>query len=36
MVFASPFLLETPCRTVEETALVNTLCVLHEYRGDHF
>lgn len=36
MVFASPALLETPCRTVEEMALVNTLCVLREYGGDSF
>ena len=28
IVFASPDLLETPCRTVEEMALVNTLCAL--------
>lgn len=32
-VFASPLLLETPCRTVEEMAMVNTLCLLREY-GD--
>jgi predicted RecB family nuclease len=36
MVFASPLLLETPCRTVEEMALVNTLCLLREYGGDSF
>ncbi|WP_374125921.1 TM0106 family RecB-like putative nuclease [Sphingomonas sp. 28-62-11] len=36
MVFASPLLLETPCRTVEEMALVNTLCTLREYGGDSF
>jgi uncharacterized protein len=36
MVFASPALLETPCRTVEEMALVNALCMLHEYGGDSF
>ncbi len=36
MVFASPALLETPCRTVEEMALVNTLCMLREYGGDSF
>ncbi|QHL92053.1 TM0106 family RecB-like putative nuclease (plasmid) [Sphingomonas changnyeongensis] len=35
-VFASPSLLETPCRTVEEMVLVNTLCMLHEYGGDRF
>ena len=33
MVFASPLLLETPCRTIEEMSLVNTLCMLHEYGG---
>jgi uncharacterized protein len=36
MVFASPALLETPCRTVEEIALVNALCMLREYGGDSF
>lgn len=36
MVFASPALLETPCRTIEEMALVNTLCMLREYGGDNF
>ena len=36
MVFASPALLETPCRTVEEMALVNALCMLDEYGGDSF
>ncbi len=36
MVFASPALLETPCRTVEEMALVNALCMLREYGGDSF
>lgn len=35
-VFASPALLETPCRTVEEMMLVNTLCLLREYGGDSF
>lgn len=30
-VFASPLLLETPCRTVEEMSLVNALCMLHEH-----
>lgn len=30
MVFASPALIETPCRTGEEVALVNTLCVPRE------
>ena len=36
MVFASPALLETPCRTIEELALVNALCMLREYGGDNF
>jgi predicted RecB family nuclease len=36
MVFASPLLLETPCRTIEEMSLVNTLCLLHTYGGDSF
>ena len=36
MVFASPLLLETPCRTVEEMALVNALCLLREHGGDDF
>ncbi len=36
MVFASPLLLETPCRSVEEMSLVNTLCMLSEYGGDRF
>ena len=36
MVFASPALLETPCRTIEEMALVNALCMLREYGGDSF
>lgn len=36
MVFASPALLETPCRTIEEMALVNALCLLHEHGGDSF
>ena len=36
MVFASPLLLETSCRTVEEMALVNALCVLREHGGDSF
>lgn len=36
IVFASPALLETPCRTVEEMVLVNTLCMLREYGGDSF
>jgi uncharacterized protein len=36
MVFASPLLLETPCRTIEEMSLVNTLCLLRAYGGDSF
>ena len=36
MVFASPLLLETPCRTIHEMALVNALCLLREYGGDGF
>lgn len=36
MVFASPSLLETQCRTIEEMKLVNTLCLLHEHGGDSF
>lgn len=36
MVFANFALLETPCRTVEEMALVNTLCLLREHGGDSF
>lgn len=36
LVFASPLLLETPCRTVAEMALVNTLCMLREHGGDRF
>ncbi|MEO9229934.1 MAG: TM0106 family RecB-like putative nuclease [Devosia sp.] len=36
VVFASPLLLETPCRTVEEMALVNALCMLREHGGDSF
>jgi predicted RecB family nuclease len=35
-VFASPLLLETPCRTVEEMMLVNALCLLREHGGDSF
>ena len=33
LMFASPALLQTPCRTVREMALVNTLCRLAEYRA---
>lgn len=36
MVFASPLLLEIPCRTIEDMALVNTLCMLREHGGDIF
>lgn len=36
IVFASPALLETPCRTIGEMALVNALCMLREYGGDTF
>lgn len=31
IVFASPALLETPCRTIEEMRLVNALCALDAY-----
>ncbi len=34
IVFANPALLETPCRTVEEMQLVNTLCRLREHGED--
>lgn len=33
IVFASPALLEVPCRTVDQMKLVNTLCLLREH-GD--
>lgn len=36
VVFASPLLLETPCRTVPEMMLVNALCALREHGGDSF
>lgn len=36
VVFASPLLLETPCRTVPEMMLVNALCLLREHGGDRF
>lgn len=36
IVLANPKLLETPCRTVEELSLVNTLCLLREHGGDSF
>ncbi|MFD1033128.1 TM0106 family RecB-like putative nuclease [Sphingomonas hankookensis] len=36
VVFASPLLLETPCRTVQEMTLVNALCLLREHGGNAF
>lgn len=36
VVFASPLLLETPCRSVHEMTLVNALCLLREHGGDSF
>lgn len=36
MVFASPALLETPCRTIEEMTLINALCMLRDHGGDSF
>lgn len=36
IVFASPLLLETPCRSVAEMCLVNALCMLREHGGDSF
>jgi predicted RecB family nuclease len=36
VVFASPLLLETPCRSVSEMILVNALCMLNEHGGDRF
>jgi uncharacterized protein len=36
IVIASPLLLETPCRTVEDMALVNVLCLLNEFGHDRF
>ncbi|WCT72596.1 TM0106 family RecB-like putative nuclease [Sphingomonas naphthae] len=36
IVFASPLLLETPCRSVQEMSLVNALCLLREHGGDSF
>lgn len=35
ILFASPALLETPCRTVAQMRLVNTLCLLDAYRPAH-
>ncbi|MGN6366477.1 TM0106 family RecB-like putative nuclease [Asticcacaulis taihuensis] len=31
VMFCSPLLLETPCRTIEDMSLVNALCALAEY-----
>jgi uncharacterized protein len=36
IVMASPLLLETPCRTVEDMALVNVPCLLNELGHDRF
>ncbi len=36
ILFASPRLLEVPCRTVEDMTLANTLCLLAEMGGDSF
>lgn len=36
VVFASPRLLETPCRTVEDMIRVNAVCALREHGGDRF
>jgi uncharacterized protein len=36
MVFASPRLLETSCRTVEDLIRVNAVCALREHGGDTF
>jgi uncharacterized protein len=36
MVFASPRLLEIPCRSIREMTLVNALCLLREHGGDSF
>jgi len=36
VVFASPLLLETSCRTVPEMMLVNALCMLREHGGESF
>lgn len=36
VVFASPLLLETPCKSVHEMKLVNALCLLREHGGDSF
>lgn len=36
VVFASPRLLETPCRTVEDMIRVNAVCALAEHGGDRF
>ena len=34
LVFASPRLLEVPCRTIKDMMLVNTLCLLAEHRNN--
>src|SRR3546814_9100551 len=36
VLFANPMLLETPCRTVADMALVNVLCLLNEFGHDSF
>lgn len=36
VMFASPRLLETPCRTVEDMMRVNAVCALRDYGGDSF
>lgn len=36
IVFASPALLETSCRTIEEMSLVNVMCMLRDFEGDRF
>ena len=36
ILFASPRLLEVPCRTVDDMTLANTLCLLAEMGGDSF
>lgn len=33
VVFASPRLLDTPCRSVDDLRLINTLCAVEEYAG---
>lgn len=36
VMFASPRLLETPCRTVEDLMRVNAVCALRDHGGDSF